>query len=52
MIINFSDKFGILWIHKFIEFELRGTLLELAAHYKQTPPKGEIVLVVEGKNEK
>ena len=39
-------------ISKLHEDTQRGTLLELAAHYKQTPPKGEIVLIVEGKCEK
>lgn len=35
-------------ISKLHEDTQRGTLEELAAHYKQTPPKGEIVLIVEG----
>jgi 16S rRNA (cytidine1402-2'-O)-methyltransferase len=35
-------------ISKLHEDTQRGTLAELAAHYKQTPPKGEIVLIVEG----
>ena len=35
-------------ISKMHEDTQRGTLAELAAHYKQTPPKGEIVLIVEG----
>ena len=39
-------------ISKLHEDTQRGTLLELAEHYKQTPPKGEIVLIVEGKCEK
>jgi 16S rRNA (cytidine1402-2'-O)-methyltransferase len=39
-------------ISKLHEDTQRGTLIELAEHYKQTPPKGEIVLIVEGKNEK
>ena len=39
-------------ISKLHEDTQRGTLLELAAHYKQTPPKGEIVLIVEGKTDK
>ena len=39
-------------ISKLHEDTQRGTLLELVAHYKQTPPKGEIVLIVEGKNDK
>lgn len=38
-------------ISKLHEDTQRGTLTELAAHYKQTPPKGEIVLIVEGKKE-
>jgi 16S rRNA (cytidine1402-2'-O)-methyltransferase len=39
-------------ISKLHEDTQRGTLVELAAHYKQTPPKGEIVLIVEGINGK
>jgi 16S rRNA (cytidine1402-2'-O)-methyltransferase len=35
-------------ISKLHEDTQRGTLAELAMHYKQTPPKGEIVLIVEG----
>jgi 16S rRNA (cytidine1402-2'-O)-methyltransferase len=35
-------------ISKLHEDTQRGTLAALAAHYKQTPPKGEIVLIVEG----
>lgn len=35
-------------ISKLHEDTQRGTLGELAAHYKQNPPKGEIVLIVEG----
>ena len=38
-------------ISKLHEDTQRGTLTELTAHYKQTPPKGEIVLIVEGKKE-
>lgn len=38
-------------ISKLHEDTKRGTLLELATYYKQTPPKGEIVLIVEGKKE-
>ena len=30
------------------EETVRGTLTELAAHFDQTPPKGEIVLIVGG----
>ncbi len=35
-------------ITKIYEENRRGTLTELAAHYTQTPPKGEIVLIVAG----
>ncbi|PID95039.1 MAG: 16S rRNA (cytidine(1402)-2'-O)-methyltransferase [Bacteroidetes bacterium] len=35
-------------ISKVYEESLRGTLAELAAHYTANPPKGEIVIVVEG----
>lgn len=35
-------------ITKLFEENRRGTLTELAAHYTKTPPKGEIVVVVEG----
>ena len=35
-------------ISKIHEESVRGTLSELAHHYHQTPPKGEIVVVVEG----
>ena len=35
-------------ISKLHEDTQRGTLAELAEHYKQIPPKGEIVLIVEG----
>lgn len=35
-------------ISKLHEDTQRGTLEELIVHYKQTPPKGEIVLIVEG----
>ena len=38
-------------ISKLHEDTQRGTLIELLAHYKQNPPKGEIVLIVEGKKE-
>ena len=38
-------------ISKLHEDTQRGTLAELATHYKQTPPKGEIVLIVEGAKE-
>ena len=36
-------------ISKIHEESVRGTLQELAAHFTATPPKGEIVLVVAGK---
>lgn len=39
-------------ISKKFEDTQRGTLVELIEHYKQTPPKGEIVMVVEGKSSK
>lgn len=35
-------------ISKLHEESVRGTLAELAEHFRQTPPKGEIVLVVGG----
>lgn len=35
-------------ISKLHEDTQRGTLAELAEYYKQTPPKGEIVLIIEG----
>lgn len=37
-------------ISKVHEETVRGTLAELAAHFKTTPPKGEIVLIVAGKD--
>ena len=39
-------------ISKLHEDTQRGTLAELAAHFKQTSPKGEIVLIVAGKDGK
>lgn len=39
-------------ISKKFEETCRGTLQELAEHYKQTPPKGEIVIIVAGKDTK
>ena len=39
-------------ISKLHEDTQRGTLAELASHYKQTPPKGEIVLIVEGAHQR
>lgn len=38
-------------ISKIHEDTQRGTLAELAEHFKQFPPKGEIVIIVEGNNE-
>ncbi len=35
---------------KMFEETRRGTLEELALHYEKTPPKGEIVLVIQGKD--
>lgn len=37
-------------ISKIHEETLRGTLAELTAHFTSIPPKGEIVLIVEGKD--
>ncbi len=34
---------------KLYEETIRGTSLEVATHYKNKPPKGELVIVVEGK---
>jgi 16S rRNA (cytidine1402-2'-O)-methyltransferase len=39
-------------ITKMFEETCRGTLLELIAYFKLKPPKGEIVLVLEGRDEK
>ncbi len=39
-------------ISKVFEQTLRGTLYELYLHFNDTPPKGEIVLIVEGKPKK
>lgn len=38
-------------ISKMFEDTQRGTLAELIEHFTETPPKGEIVMVVEGKKE-
>jgi len=38
-------------ISKLHEQTVRGTLSELAEHFRQTPPKGEIVLIVDGRHE-
>lgn len=39
-------------ISKMFEETVRGTLTELEAHFTETPPKGEIVMVIEGANSK
>jgi 16S rRNA (cytidine1402-2'-O)-methyltransferase len=39
-------------ITKMFEETRRGTLQELIAYFTQKPPKGEIVLVLEGRDEK
>jgi len=39
-------------ISKLFEETIRGTLEEIAAHFTQNPAKGEIVVVLEGKQEK
>ena len=39
-------------ISKLHEQTVRGTLAELISHFKQTPPKGEIVIIVEGRKTK
>lgn len=39
-------------ISKIHEESVRGTIGEVAAHFEETPPKGEFVLVVEGADEK
>ena len=38
-------------ISKLHEDTQRGTLAELALHFKEQPPKGEIVIIVDGKHE-
>jgi 16S rRNA (cytidine1402-2'-O)-methyltransferase len=37
-------------ITKLHEEMLRGTLESLASHFETTPPKGEMVVVIEGKS--
>lgn len=56
---QFADVFGedrqacvCREISKMFEESVRGTLRELVGHFTQTPPKGEIVIVVSGKNTK
>lgn len=36
-------------LSKIYEENMRGTIASLAAHYREKPPRGEIVLVVSGK---
>lgn len=38
-------------ISKLHEQTIRGTLAELSEYFRQTPPKGEIVLIVDGRHE-
>ncbi len=38
-------------ISKLHEQTIRGTLTELSEYFRQTPPKGEIVLIVDGRHE-
>ena len=38
-------------ISKIHEESVRGTLTEVAEHFRLTPPKGEIVIVVAGKSD-
>ena len=52
VLINRFKTLLIKRISKLHEDTQRGTLAELAAHFKQTPPKGEIVLIVAGKDGK
>ena len=39
-------------ISKIHEESVRGTIEEVVAHFTQTPPKGEIVIIVAGKADK
>ena len=39
-------------ISKVHEESVRGTLAEVIAHFKETEPRGEIVIVLEGKKDK
>ena len=55
---QFADAFGgdrlvsvCREISKIHEESVRGTLTEVAEHFRQTPPKGEIVIVVAGKSD-
>jgi len=38
-------------LSKIYEENIRGTLAFLSEHYKNKPPKGEIVIVIAGKKE-
>jgi len=38
-------------ISKIHEESVRGTLTEVVEHFRQTPPKGEIVIVVAGRSD-
>jgi 16S rRNA (cytidine1402-2'-O)-methyltransferase len=37
-------------ISKLFEENLRGSLESLSTHYKEKPPKGEIIIIVSGKH--
>jgi hypothetical protein len=54
--MEFTTYFGALRrasisreLTKLHEETLRGTLTELCAHFEKHPPKGEFVLILEGK---
>jgi 16S rRNA (cytidine1402-2'-O)-methyltransferase len=38
-------------ISKFFEEYKRGTATDVKTYYEQHPPKGEIVIIIEGKND-
>jgi 16S rRNA (cytidine1402-2'-O)-methyltransferase len=42
-------KIVIKRINKLFEETIRGTATEVLAHYTAKPPKGEIVVIVDGK---
>jgi len=53
---DFSETFGIerkisvsRELTKIYEETIRGTITELMNHFNEKPPKGEFVIVVEGK---
>ena len=53
MISEQTEKtYSIREISKMFEESVRGTLAEIAAHFTTVEPKGEIVIVVAGKNDK